>query len=187
MLFAPCTLIAPLISYLTSSIRITQTLFIPPTSAFSYRQPITNSLTDFWWPFSFLFCVTVRATFSTSQRRGSIVSLFYRVRLRFDKFIMRCWKSWPKIGLNLCYSRIQHWSLADFFRMHVPYHDTSSIYMDGSLIITSQVPAWTDQAPGHSLPRLCAIGSSSVINAELAANIAPIPSHAAAARSGVLV
>lgn len=45
---APYTLIAPLISYLTSSIRINQTLFIPPASfGLLVRQSITDLLTDF--------------------------------------------------------------------------------------------------------------------------------------------
>jgi hypothetical protein len=100
LLLAPCTLIAPLVSYLTSSIRIKSN----PSSFHQLRpfrtdnpSPIHSPI--FRCPFAFLFCVTMGATFPTSQSKGSIVCLalclslslfFYKVRLRFDKFIMRC-------------------------------------------------------------------------------------------------
>lgn len=76
LLLAPCTLIAPLISYLTSSIRIKSN----PSSFHQLRpfrtdnpSPIHSPI--FCCPFFFLFCVTMRVTFPTSQSKCSIVCL----------------------------------------------------------------------------------------------------------------
>ncbi|EWG36421.1 hypothetical protein FVEG_14666 [Fusarium verticillioides 7600] len=97
LLLAPCTLIAPLISYLTSSIRIKSNLL--HSTSFGLFVPTIHH------QFTHRFFVVLSLSYSALQWEQpsphpsqkaplsvclSLSRFFYKVRLRFNKFIMRC-------------------------------------------------------------------------------------------------